>query len=404
MKQQRFNLTSLGAWYPVLTFFARLPFSMLVVGTLTMVVAVRDAVDLGGLAAAALGIANSVCAPFFGSVADRYGQRIVLLSLTLTNVAAMLLLIATTVGGAPWYLVAATAALVGATIPLVSPFSRSRCNAFVVQNAAPAEVSAQRTRLFAQESTLDEISFVAGPFLVGVISLLISPVAAIYVAAAWTLLGSLVFLAHPSAALTAAPQREAQAVAASQPLSLRRTLTAKPIALLVLLHLTIGSIFGATLTSLTAILAAADNANSSGIWYGLLGCSSAAMALATAKFSPRFTPVARLIVFSAVALLGTVVYAVAHANPVLLGLGLLGLGVGMGPVLVTGFALGAERSPQGRTTTVITQLTAAITLGQATTAAVTGQLAGQLGFATAALVPTVASVLMLLLAAQNRRV
>src|SRR5918998_4934375 len=70
---------SAGLSYFPLAFVARLPFAMMVVGVLTLVVAERGSVTLGGLNSAAAGIGTALAGPLLGAAVDRFGQRRVLL-------------------------------------------------------------------------------------------------------------------------------------------------------------------------------------------------------------------------------------------------------------------------------------------------------------------------------------
>src|ERR1043165_4055716 len=72
------------SYFPI-AFVARLPFAMMVVGVLTLVVAERDSVALGGLTAAGAGLAPALPGPLLGPAADRFGQRRVLVPVGLLN-------------------------------------------------------------------------------------------------------------------------------------------------------------------------------------------------------------------------------------------------------------------------------------------------------------------------------
>ncbi|MBE9941160.1 MFS transporter, partial [Cellulosimicrobium cellulans] len=66
------------AFLPV-AFLARLPFSMLTIGTLLLVSSTTSSVALGGLASAATALGTALGGPTQGALADRVGQRRVLL-------------------------------------------------------------------------------------------------------------------------------------------------------------------------------------------------------------------------------------------------------------------------------------------------------------------------------------
>ncbi|HAP89164.1 MAG TPA: MFS transporter, partial [Arthrobacter bacterium] len=119
-----------GRSFIPLGLFARLPLAMLTVGALTLVTSVTGSYALGGTAAGAVGIGSALGAPVFGALADRKGQRPVLLVAAVLNALAVLALIGTAwaapaVGSFPAAVIAA-AFLAGASCPQVGPLARVR--------------------------------------------------------------------------------------------------------------------------------------------------------------------------------------------------------------------------------------------------------------------------------------
>jgi hypothetical protein len=80
---------------------------------------------------------------------------------------------------------------------------------------------------------------------------------------------------------------------------------------------------------------------------------------------------------------------------------LLVLGIPVGPVMVTVFAIGGLTAPAGRLGTVMTALASGIVAGTAVGSAVAGQLAQAHGHSTAFLVPVAAAVALVLLGAAS---
>ncbi|PTT64942.1 MFS transporter, partial [Arthrobacter sp. HMWF013] len=86
-----------GRSFIPLGLFARLPLAMLTVGALTLITSTTGSYATGGTAAGAVGIGSALGAPVFGALADRWGQRPVLLVAAALNAAFVLALI----GAAP---------------------------------------------------------------------------------------------------------------------------------------------------------------------------------------------------------------------------------------------------------------------------------------------------------------
>src|SRR3954463_4889144 len=125
------------SYFPI-AFVARLPFAMMVVGLLTLVVAERDSVALGGLNAAVAGIGPALAGPLLGTAADRLGQRRVLVPLGLLNGVLLGAFVLVVSSGAPALAVLALSVLIGASAPRVAPLSRTRLVAIITRKVQPA--------------------------------------------------------------------------------------------------------------------------------------------------------------------------------------------------------------------------------------------------------------------------
>lgn len=386
-------LSATGWGYYPLAFVARLPFAMVVVGVLTYVVAVSGSVALGGLAAGAVGVGVVLAGPLVGAAVDRRGQRAVLPAVALANSVVVGLLPVVVGHGASDAVVIAGAFLAGATVPQVAPLSRTRLVAIVGERIAPA----RRVRTFAHvmsyESAVDETAFVVGPVLVGVLAAWVAPWLPLAAAAALSLTAVVAFAAHPTGAVRAGASDEAERA------PLREVLRAR-VLVVVGGAFAVGLFFGATLTSLTAHMGAQGRADDAGLLYGLLGLTSAALALGVALLPRSFAARWRWVAFAAVIAATASVYARLDggASP---GAVLLLMGMGVGPVLVTVLSMASARSPQGRAATTMTLATAALSLAQALASALTGQVAERTGAPAALWLPLVAAGLLLVLGAAN---
>ena len=132
-----------GRGFLPLGLFARLPLAMLTLGTLTLATSVTGSYAVGGAAAGAVGIGSAVGAPILGWLADRLGQRPVLLISAVLNVVAVLAVIATAYlipgvhdVGAAWGVIAAALAA-GLSCPQVGPLARVRWMALTAKAGAP---------------------------------------------------------------------------------------------------------------------------------------------------------------------------------------------------------------------------------------------------------------------------
>jgi MFS family permease len=378
-----------GLGYFPIALLARLPFAMMVVGILTLVVSARGSLALGGATSAMTGLGTALVGPLLGAAADRFGQRRVLLISGTVN--SLLLAVMAWLAFAP----VADAALlgvaffIGASMPQVAPLSRSRLVG-IIGRAYPRE---RRTPVvngaMAYESAADEIIFVFGPVIVGLLATTLNPAAPVIGAAVLGLVFVTAFALHPTARTStgsAAERRADQAPA-------RELFRARVLAPVVG-ALGMGLFFGAMLTSLTAFMAERGVPEQAGLVYGAMGIGSAALALGVALFPARFTLAARWLTFAAILVAGTVALPFV-GSVAAMAICLLVIGVGIGPTLVTQYSLAAAFSPRGRSATVMTMLGSAIVVGQSAASALTGVVAEAAGAGTALFAPLLAASVVL---------
>ncbi|MET3637397.1 MFS transporter [Curtobacterium oceanosedimentum] len=385
------SLVSLaGRWYFPIAFVARLPFAMMVVGVLTLVVASRDSVALGGINSAFVGIGSAIFGPLVGAAADRFGQRAVLVPVGLANAVLLGVLPLVVASTAPDLAVLAMSFLIGATAPQVAPMSRTRLVAIIRQRMSGARRDKVFSGTMAYESAADETVFIVGPFLVGLLASTIAPWVAVAGASALTFVFVTAFALHPTGALVVGgPTQETRAPA--------RQLLRPRLLVVVVGILGIGLFFGSTLTALTAFMEQQGDASRAGLLYGVMGIGSAALALGSAAFPQRFGVAWRWLVFGVVLLGGAIAFSRADSvGSVVLVLGIMGIGIG--PTLVAQYSLGSDRSPVGRSATTMTILGSAVIVGQSVASAVVGEVAERFGTGAAMAFPAYAAALVVVAA------
>jgi MFS family permease len=396
--------------------FARLPLAMLTLGTLTLATSVTGSYAVGGAAAGAVGIGSAVGAPILGWLADRLGQRPVLLVSAVLNVVAVLAVLATahlTSGmhdlGAAWGVIAAALAA-GLSCPQVGPLARVRWMALTAEGRGAGDTSDLDVAL-SYESTADELTFVLGPALVGVLASLVAPWLPLALAAALTLTLVPAFAVHrthaavprraaaprtdcaktgtgSSGKASAGTERTGSGSAGTRPGSRLAGLAA--VALPVLAMVCMGTFFGSTQAALSAFAAGFATSEAAGLLYAVMGISSAAAAISVAYWPAGF-PVAARWVTGAAAMAGLSVLLLLPTDGWSLVLVLLALGLPVGPVMVTVFAIGGLVAPAGRLATVMTALASGIVAGTALGSSIGGQLAQEGGHQAAFVVAAAAA-------------
>ena len=396
-----------GPSFIPLGLLARLPLAMLTVGALTLVTSATGSYAVGGTAAGAVGIGSALGAPVLGSLADRRGQRPVLLSAAVLNAAAVVTLIAAAsvmaaADGFPAAVLAAAFAA-GASCPQVGPLARVRWMA-LTSRGGPGDAQDLDTAL-SYESTADEITFVLGPALVGILASLVAPWLPLALAAALTVTLVPAFAVHRTHAAVA-PNKAVSLNKADAAVARPRTAGSPAprmpaaVVLLVLAMVCMGTFFGSTQTALSSFSASIATSELAGLLYAVMGLSSAAAALSVAYWPPGLTASARWVISAALmAVLAFLLLIPVTAGGMVAVLLILGLPVG--PVMVTVFATGGLVAPPGRLGTVMTALASGIVAGTAVGSSVAGQLAQVHGYSAAFLVPAGAATGLLLLGAAS---
>ncbi|MBM7173451.1 MFS transporter, partial [Streptomyces sp. G44] len=149
-----------GAVLPVVSFFGRLPVAMIQFGSVLLVTETSGSLATGGVVACALALGQVGLGPYVGRLADRHGQRAVVLAFSLVNAVAIAAYTAGAVVGLPTPVLVALGVLAGATVPGIGPLSRARTVPLVRAKGGDDRLA---DTVLSLESTMDELSFVLGP-------------------------------------------------------------------------------------------------------------------------------------------------------------------------------------------------------------------------------------------------
>lgn len=380
-----------GPTYVLVAFVGRLPLAMSQLGTLLLVSTATGSYGVGGLSAGALAVANAVGAPVAGTLADRIGQRPVVLVQSLLGAAGLASLVAVVGAGAADALVVATAGATGLVLPQVGPLARVRWRPMT------RTTGAHQRRLvdaaFSYEGAADEASFAIGPALVGLSVAVVSPSGALLLAAVLLAVFGSAFALDPSARL---------AHAVDTPAGTGRLLGAAFL-VLVAAQVSIGMLFGATQTGATVLATDAGHPGVAGLVHATLGVGSALAGLATAYLPERLGHERRalaaawalLVLSLPLLVVGSLVSATATV---------LVLGLAVAPYMIAVFSLAERVVPPARVGAAMTTLASATGLGYAVGSSLAGRLADESG-ATAAFGVTVGATVLavLLMTTQQRR-
>ncbi|MGW7407326.1 MFS transporter [Streptomyces sp. NPDC054833] len=374
-------LRTRGAWTFLLPgFAARQPFAMLTLSIVLLVQHTTGSYGAAGAAAAATGVSMALFAPYSGRLADRHGQRAVLLPGILVHTLSALTLTALALAHAPLWALFVAAVPTGASVPQIGPMVRARWGVKLQDSPLMATAAAF-------ESVTDELTFVVGPLLATALCTAVDPAAGLITEAALTLFGGLLFAARKS---TQPPVTDAGHARVEHASALR----VPGVRVLVVTFLGIGSVFGGMQVGLAAFTESIGEPGLNGVLYGTFAAGNMLSGIACGAIAWKVAPQRRLVLgYTALALTASALWT-AHSALVLAGLGLL-VGMCIAPALITGYTLVEGLVPAGARTEAFTWLTGAVALGQAAAVTVAGQLEDRLWDGAGFLVPMAGTVLAL---------
>ncbi len=403
-------------------FAARQPFAMLTIGIVLLVQHTTGSYGSAGTVAAVTGVSMALFAPQGGKLADRFGQRAVLVPGVLLHAVSVATLIILALAEAPLWALFAAAVPTGASTPQIGPMVRSRWVALLTGSGrAPAAERAPGPGPLARtgpgpdargrdasarallptaaafESVTDEFTFVIGPVLVTALCTGVHPAAGLVAEAALTLVGGLLFAAQR--ATQPAPGRPTTGAAgagADAPAGRRVSALAVPgVRVLAVAFLGIGSVFGGMQVSLTAFAAEIGSPGVNGVLYGIFAGGNMLAGIVCGAVAWKTGPRRRLLAgYTGLALTSSVLWAL-HSVPLVAALGLL-VGLCIAPALISGYTLVESLAPVTARTEAFTWLTGSVALGQAAAVTAAGGLADAYGASAGFTVPLVGTILALI--------
>lgn len=397
-----------GRIFLPLAWLARLPLAMGQIAVLLLVADTTGSYGKGGLSAACFALGSAIGGPVSGVLADRIGQRIVLLVAGPMHAVGLVAVTVLALSHAGPVALLVTAAVAGSFVPQVGPLVRVRWVALVRRDASEQQ-GERLSEAFAYEGAADEATFVAGPALVGVLATAASPAIAPLVAAALSLTMVSWFAVHWTARLVdpgvrdteraAAAALDADVVGAVSPSGRRRRGLPGGLntGMLLIGALALGTVFGGTQAGVTAFTGELGRPGIAGIVYAILGLGSAIAGLASAALPARFRLSSRLITFAAALALLSVPLLVVGSLPLLcVAMGVFGCAIA--PYLITVYSLSERTVSIDRAASVMTFIASAIIVGYAIGSSTAGLLGDGHGSRAAFVVPVVSASLALVVA------
>lgn len=357
-------LPATAGWsYLIAAALGKLPSAMTPLAVLTLATGATGSLAVGGFAAAAAALGEAVGGPTSGNIADLWGQRNTLLLAVVVNV-TILLTFTFGAGVFPDGVTVALAGLTGLTIPQVGALSRARWLIMTPEDTHAA---------LAYEGVSDELGYIVGPALVGIIAVAVSPQAAMLGTAALIAVFVTMFAFHPTHRLVplrrdVRPSDEERAVRGVG--SLRRHVL---IGICLTGTVSMGVFFGGSQAGLTSFAAEMGVPDAGALLYAVMAVGSSITTLSMVMLPAAIGPWVRWAVAGAGMFAGAIMLIAATDIPTVLVAGFVA-GAFQGPMLLTTFAITGSLTEQGTGGFMMALLNGGVVIGIGLGAAVAGQL------------------------------
>jgi MFS family permease len=344
---------ALGFWGMV----GRFPIAMRSIACLMLISAVTGSLGDAGAVSAAMLVSAGAVNPLLGRLADRFGQRRVLLTACPGQALAITLLLISIMLRAPLWLMIIAAVATGSTAVSFGSFMRVRWTRMVGHETL-------RTA-YALESMLDETIFLLGPLLVTVLVWAVAPAAGLIACGVLTTAGSIAVARH----------RRSEPV--PEPASSRsagRAIGVPGVRVLAACYAGMGFLLGAIDVTMIAFARERSAYWLGGVLLSLTAVGSLSGGAVYGAVNWRLSRPLLLAMTAGLLTLGTVPLAFAGSFLVM---GLLAVvaGVAIAPALITGSMLLESLAPKGSLSEAFSWLMSAGATGIALGTAVSGRLA-----------------------------
>ena len=368
---------------------ARLPIG---IDSLAIVLFLRDRTGsyaTAGVVSAAFALGSGVGAPVSGRLIDRFGQGRVLVPLSLVHAGALAGLVGLTLADAPTALLVLSAILAGASIPPISATLRPLWGPMLGHDAELLPTA------YALDSVMIEFVFVFGPLLTAAATALLSPVAALALAAALLVAGTVAFASSP-------PSRAWRPDPHSAGHGWLGALRSPGLRTLVAATLPLGFCFGAMEVTLPAFSEDMASRAWAGVLLSVWSFGSAAGGVAYGARAGTLPLARTYVVLAAILPVTFLPLALAPSIWVMPVLCLLA-GVAIAPLLASGNQLVVDVAPAGAVTEAYTWPITALVVGLSIGNAVAGVLVESADWRVSFLVGAAIAMLGSVLAFTRRR-
>lgn len=345
-------------------FIARMPFSMLTIGIVTMLSQARGEYWLAGGVAATFALANALIAPQISRLVDRHGQSKVLIPATLATIVALIGLMLATRLEAPIWVLFLFAGLAGLE-PSMMAMVRARWTEIY------RDTPHLRTA-FAFESVVDEVIFMIGPVISIGLSVIWFPEAGPLAATILLAIGMALFVVQRATE----PPVHAQGVGAGS-----SAIRLVPVQIIALLMVALGVVFGTAEVTAVAFAEAQGNKAAASLALAAYAAGSFITGLVFGALRLRL-PLATQLLLAIGLAAATTLPLLFVSSLWMLGTVLFIAGASISPTVIVAMALVERHAPAAKLTEGITWVMTGMGIGMAAGSAASGWLIDLYGAST----------------------
>jgi MFS family permease len=343
-------------------FVGRMSMSMYGLGTVLLIASITGRYGIAGTVAGAGSIGYAVLSPTIAQLADRFGQRKVLLAQVAIFAVASVSFIALAEFRAPFGVLLATGAIAGAFMPSTGNMVRTRWSGLLNDDQQRLHAA------FALESVNDELIFVVGPALVTLLATQVAPASGIGTAAGLAIIGTTLFALQRRTEPAPRPRPERRADRSRRP-----SLPAPGLITLSPAFLFLGAMFVTVDLSSVAFATQLGHRPLAGLILGTYALGSAIGGLWYGSRNWRAPAGRRFIVTGTLVVAGATSFIFMPNLPAL-DAACLVAGLSIAPTLIAGYAILERQARPHRRTEAMAWLGSTISVGVAAGSAIAGHL------------------------------
>ena len=368
--------------FSVLALIGRMPISMDSLALIFIVVAVSDSYALAGALSAVASIVISIANPFWSRLADRIGQRKMLLRAVPLKILGLSLFIALVMNGAPvwtWFVSIILAEL--AAINTGGLVRRRWLHVLSPDKSTTAEDETDKhvvNTAYSYEALMDEIVFIVGPITATACATSIAPAAGLIAGMILMSIGLPLFAMQrateppPSPVRVKDPHPPVIGIPIVQAIALATTFT--------------GGFFGAISITVVAFAESQGQKSYSGLLLGLWASGSAVMAIINGLIKWKTSYAGRFLIFLTALTIFSIPFIFVDSI-FGLAIALFFNGFAIAPLIVNAYGIVQEAVPSEQITESFTWVVAGMPLGGAISSALGGWVIDTYGAQSALWVP-----------------